>query len=260
MIEFLNTLAYTFELFNNFDESYEYIGNGLILIDGSLDLGLVNPLNLNLEILSISELNSICREFVRFSYFSWVHVDNLDLTGLADLNIPKTSFIQGLLDYCVYIKVNSLDGYHISYPDFIDSLLGTLEINNENFNSIINHSEFSRYLVSLLQKLEILNDLVAGGVEAIPNSPKKLGVNFLIPNELKFADLVLNNLQKLNPTLTNTEIETILNNSISKLNTISNKEIILNDIIDARSNTGLYLSLTVLAIAILYQISSLILM
>ena len=166
--------------------------------------------------------------------------DNLDIYYVEQLRINKASFFQALVDYCVYVKANSLEGVVIDYTSFIDTFLGGLGINTENFSSIINHTEFSKYIPSFLGKLEIINGLFNCIPELRPTVIPHLGYNFLIVDEAKFAEYVLSNLEKFSSGLTETEIQTTLNKSVSKLNTISNKEILLSDIIEQRSNTKFF--------------------
>lgn len=72
----------------------------------------------------------------------------IDINGLSELKVTKVSFFKALRDYCVYILVNSLEGLNITYEDFLDETLANLNFYNDNFNTIINHKIFSKYLLS----------------------------------------------------------------------------------------------------------------
>ena len=90
----LELLGNYVQMFDEIEINFEFNLEGLVLIDESVDINPLNPLKLDFKVLTLEELNTLCRVFIQDTYLTWIVQDNLDIYSVEQLRINKASFFK----------------------------------------------------------------------------------------------------------------------------------------------------------------------
>jgi hypothetical protein len=169
------------------------------------------------------DLDFQSRNFLNKGYIYWLEDIGYDYRDLPQI-LPEDSSVRGLVKYCVYVKSNIIFENNIMYIDFLDNLLGRLNIDNDNYEVIINNPAFEKYLASLIRQIDVYAGLVRHEIPGI--------LNFKVENPAKFADKVLDlyNYDNIN-NVTQQKMHKYILEAIHDLNKISKQPIEVTDIV-----------------------------
>jgi hypothetical protein len=163
------------------------------------------------------------RLFLNKNYIYWLSDQNIHYNDLINI-LPEDASVRNMIKYCVYVKSNCLIENNIIYEDFLDHLLGNLNIENDDFQGIFNNPAFESYIPSLLRQIDVYAGIIQN---EIPGT-----YNFKVVNPEKFAEKILDIYNYEQTTdVGQAKVRKYISEAVQDLNKISRQPIEVKDIV-----------------------------